>query len=103
MCNVLSSEIHQFKTLQIKGCNEIRFANGGHLFACVTHEKNINVYNFFTGDCLDRMQFGGHIARIMSIDWYANDMGFTTCGQDGMIYFYDLFNYDEKNQGKRNT
>ena len=28
----------------------------------------------------------------MCIDWLANDMGFTTCGLDGNIYFYALFN-----------
>ena len=28
----------------------------------------------------------------MNIDWFANDMGFTTCGLDGNIYFYDLYN-----------
>ena len=26
----------------------------------------------------------------MCIDWFHNDMGFSTCGQDGMIYFYEL-------------
>jgi len=31
------------------------------------------------------------MGRIMSIDWFPNDMGFTTCGQDGNIYFYDLY------------
>ena len=91
MCNVLSKEITPFKTMMIKGCNEIRFSNGGHLFACVAQEKTIHVFNFFTGDCGERMQFQGHMARIMSIDWYGNDMGFTTCGQDGNIYFYDLY------------
>ena len=27
----------------------------------------------------------------MCIDWYANDMGFSTCGQDGQVYFYKLY------------
>jgi len=36
----------------------------------------------------------------MSIDWFANDMGFTTCGQDGNIYFYDL--YSGQDVGERN-
>jgi len=37
------------------------------------------------------MQFSDHTMRVMCIDWFQNDMGFTTCGQDGSIYFYDLF------------
>ena len=40
------------------------------------------------------------MGRIMGIDWYANDMGFTTCGQDGNIYFYDL--YTSQDIGERN-
>ena len=100
MCNVLSSQIEFYKQIPIKGCNEIRFANGGHLFACVFNEKNVHVYNFYTGDSPPNMQFQGHMGRIMSIDWYANDMGFTTCGQDGNIYFYDL--YTSQDIGERN-
>lgn len=40
------------------------------------------------------------MGRVMSIDWFANDMGFTTCGQDGNIYFYDL--YSGTDVGERN-
>lgn len=57
MCNVLSSTIHHFKTISIKGCNEIKFSNGGHLFACVANEKNIHIYNFYTLETNERMQF----------------------------------------------
>ncbi len=85
----------------IKGCNEIRFANGGHLFAAVANEKHIHVYNFYTYDCTERMQFQGHMQRIMGIDWFSNDMGFTTCGQDGNIYFYDLYSGHEVHERNR--
>jgi len=103
MCNVLSNSISFFKSIGIKGCNEIKFSNGGHLFACVANEKLIHVYNFYTTDCNERMQFQGHMGRVMSIDWFPNDMGFTTCGQDGNIYFYDLYSateVGERNRGK---
>ena len=79
-CNVLSSVIQPYNFMQIKGCNEIRFSNGGHLFACVQNDKVIHVYNTYTGDCSERMIFIGHMGKIMSIDWFQNDMGFTTCG-----------------------
>jgi len=100
MCKVLSNTISHYKQLSVKGCNEIRFANGGHLFAIVSAEKNIHVYNFYTYECTERMKFQGHMGRIMSIDWFQNDMGFTTCGQDGNIYFYDL--YSGTDVGERN-
>jgi len=37
----------------------------------------------------------------MSIDWFQNDMGFTTCGLDGNVYFYDLY-YVGQEIGERN-
>ena len=101
MCNVLSNAINSYHTIPIKGCNEIRFSNGGHLFACVYAEKNVNLYNFYTGETTETMSFIGHQARVMSIDWFANDMGFTTCGLDGNIYFYDLYQ-PQLEPGKRN-
>ncbi len=42
----------------------------------------------------------------MGIDWFSNDMGFTTCGQDGNIYFYDLYSgleTHERNRDKDQT
>lgn len=60
MCKVLSEEIAHFKNLAIKGCSEIRFNHGGHLFACVSADKNIHIYNFYTYECTERMKFTGH-------------------------------------------
>jgi hypothetical protein len=40
--------------------------------------------------------------KVCSIDWYENDMGFTTCGVDGNIYFFDLFVHTQEGKG-RNT
>jgi cilia- and flagella-associated protein 57 len=100
VCNILSNSINVPKVLLIKGCNEIRFSNGGHLFAAVASTCLIHVYNFYTHECTERMQFIGHSQRVMCIDWFANDMGFTTCGLDGNIYFYDL--YFGKEIGERN-
>jgi hypothetical protein len=33
MMNVLSSSIKEFNSVQMKNCREVRFSNGGHLFA----------------------------------------------------------------------
>ena len=32
-----------------------------------------------------------HNKSVNSIDWFANDMGFASCGDDGYIYFIDLY------------
>ena len=50
------------------------------------------------------MQFTGHVSRVRCIDWFENDLGFTTCGNDGNVYFYDLYKPGQlKDPGKRNT
>ena len=68
----------------------------------VVNTVNIYVYNFNTYECTERMQFtADHTMRVMCIDWFHNDMGFTTCGQDGSIYFYDLYTCTDS-QGARN-
>lgn len=51
------------------------------------------------------MMFVGHVQRVRCIDWFENDLGFTTCCLGGNIYFYDL-NQHQKNMkaiGARNT
>ncbi len=104
MCNILSRTITSFKTHPIKGCTEIKFSHGGHLFACAANQKDIHVFNFYTGECSISMQFTGHVSRVRCIDWFENDLGFTTCGNDGNVYFYDLFKPGQlKDPGKRNT
>lgn len=102
MLNVLSEGLsQQNKILPVKGCGEIAFANGGHLFACTANlNKDIYVYDFYTADCPQTMMFVGHVSRVMSIAWFDNDMGFASCGQDGNIYFFDLYQPGEP--GKRN-
>ena len=51
------------------------------------------------------MQFTGHVNKVRSIDWFADDLGFTSCGLDGNVYFYDLYQTggnEKKDPGKRN-
>ena len=89
--NVLGQEFSsQPRTLQIKACKEIKFSNGGHLFACAYGTNAIWVYNFYTEDCPQYYQCKGHVNRVRCIDWFENDTGFTSCGIDGNVYYYDL-------------
>jgi hypothetical protein len=47
------------------------------------------------------MQCKGHGARVRAIEWFENDTGFASCGQDGFVFFYDLEHVRETN-GTRN-
>ena len=71
------------------------------MFAAAVGAGNlINVYNFYTGElAFNNMQIKGHNGKIRCIDWWDDDMGFTSCAQDGTCYFFDLIKYrDEMNR-----
>lgn len=38
--------LHEFQTLDIRGCYMVKFSNGGHLLACV-FSKEIRLYQSF--------------------------------------------------------
>ena len=48
------------------------------------------------------MQCKGHTREVRCIDWFDDDMGFTSCGIDGNAYFYDLVKLKEDG-GTRNS
>ena len=97
MMNVLANAIKEYSSISAKQCRELKFCNGGHLFAAsmVGTGNIIQVYNFYTGD-LVIPQMKGHNGRIRCIDWWEDDMGFTSCASDGTCYFYDLIKWRDE-------
>jgi len=90
MCNVLSRQLTTFKLISLKGVTEIQFSNGGQYFAC-TVGKLIYVHNFWTTDGTYLMECTGHNNSVRCIDWWENDQGFTSCCNNGNVYFYELY------------
>jgi len=101
LMNVLSSSIKEFANVPIKGCREISFSPGGHLFACGVQQSSIHVYNFYTLECPSYRQLRGHLNRVRSIDWFDDDTGFNSCAQDGTAYCFDLEEYKETGARKQ--
>ena len=94
--NILSKALQQFKSIPVKGCREIKFSNGGHLFAAAHGNNASFVYNFYTynGDTPPpQFQCKGHIQKVRSIDWFDDDTGFVSASQGGDVYFWDLINH----------
>lgn len=50
LMNVLSSDIKEYQTIPAKNCREIKFSNGGHMFAAAIGNGSIYIYNFYTGE-----------------------------------------------------
>lgn len=92
MMNVLSSSIKEYNSFTLKACRELKFSNGGHKFAAATGSGHVFVYDFYTGE---HLPCKGHTAKVRCIDWFADDMGFASCAQDGTAYFFDLIKQKE--------
>lgn len=93
--NVLSKSLQQFKNIQVKGCTEIKFSNGGHLFAAAYGNNATYVFNFYTNENPPNFQCKGHIQKVRAIDWFDDDMGFVSAGQGGDVFFWELLNVKE--------
>ena len=73
-------------------CNIIKFSNGGHLLAAVS-ERKIYVIRSFSREIL-RIFNTPHKGNIISIYFHDEDSFIYSCGTDGIIVQYNLFNFD---------
>lgn len=46
------------------------------------------------------MVFTGHVQKIKCIDWFENDLGFSTCCLGGSIYFYVMYQYEKSSNAQ---
>ena len=83
-------------------CSILKFSNGGHLLAAVS-ERKIYVINSFSRETL-RIFNTPHKGNIVSIFFHDEDSFIYSCGTDGIIVQYNLFNFDTvKLTNKLNT
>ena len=83
-------------------CTIIKFSNGGHLLAAVS-ERKIYVINSFSRETL-RIFNTPHKGNIVSIYFHDEDSFIYSCGTDGIVVQYNLFNFDTvKLTNKLNT
>lgn len=66
MMIVFHNYIKPYQDISIRACAEVRFSNGGHLFAA-TNGSYIKIYNFYTGENPPNMEFKGHSGKVRSI------------------------------------
>lgn len=87
--NICARNLKVYQELFIKSCREIKFSNGGHLFAC-TDNHNIKVFRFYQGDCPEGYTFKEHVNKVRSITWFDDDSGFVSSGIDGVCLAWKL-------------
>jgi WD40 repeat protein len=91
LMNIFQNTLHKYKQIEVKGCKEIQFSHGGHLFACQS-SSSILVYNFYTWDKIKNNdgEFKKHSAYIRSICWLEDDSGFVSSGYDENVCLWKL-------------
>jgi WD40 repeat protein len=72
--------VAQFNFHEIRGCTEISFSNGGHLYAINDEENNIQVFKFWQNERPLEWVFTAHTGLIKSIQWLEDDTGFVSAG-----------------------
>jgi len=87
MYNVLTDDLHFCYEFALKGCNEVKFSNGGHAFAAVIAHR-ILIVNTYDFQCT--AQLGGHMVLIRSISWSANDLYITSSDLNGVMYRWQI-------------
>jgi len=72
--NIFSEELKEvYQPIGLRGCKEIKFSHGGHLFACASNPNLIHIYNFYTMECPDYYICSGHHSSVRGIDWHEDD------------------------------
>ena len=89
MMNVFATTIKHYKEIHIKGCKEIKFCNGGHMFAAANGHE-VQVFNFYTGENPQNMKFRKHIAKVTSLHWNEDDSLLYSAGADGAVYEWKI-------------
>jgi cilia- and flagella-associated protein 57 len=89
--NVYARNLKQIPDINInfKGCKEIKFSNGGHLFAC-TNGYTVNVVRFYQGEQPEDYVFREHMGRVKAIQWLDDDSGLASVGMDGTCIMWRL-------------
>ena len=87
--NVFKSTIKAFKDISIRACAEVKFSNGGQMFAA-TNGSYIKVFNFYTGESPSHLEFKGHSGRVKALTWNEDDTNFVSAGMDGAVYEWRL-------------
>ena len=97
MLNLFKDELKEYNSINIKGCREIKFSHGGHMFA-IAHLNQINVYKFYTGENTPDLCYKAHYGSVRCLHWMDDDSGFISGGWDGFVYCWNL--YTDKNDKK---
>ncbi|XP_055341475.1 cilia- and flagella-associated protein 57-like isoform X2 [Paramacrobiotus metropolitanus] len=87
LMHILNDDIKTVRDLSIRGCKEVKFCRGGHLFAAA-NGSIVQIYGTVQFDNVANLK--GHTARIRCILWAHDDIHLFTTSQDGSLFEWDM-------------
>ncbi|GBF89931.1 cilia- and flagella-associated protein [Raphidocelis subcapitata] len=84
---VLLDDLRTVKEFAIRGCREVCFAHGGHLFAAANGAA-VGVFSTYTSENIGNLR--GHNSKVRGLCWSADDSRLLTAGADGAVYEWRL-------------
>jgi hypothetical protein len=93
VCHVLDDELREYRSLDHRSCNKMKFSSGGQ-YLIIVEQKNFFIYASYTLECLAKIKCPSPF--ISSIAFNDNDTYFGMVSGDGFVYRYDLLNFKMK-------
>jgi WD40 repeat protein len=81
--NILQNKLKQFREVPIKNCKEVRFSNGGHLWAAAS---TLTVLVYDSKNFQQLYTFQGHMMSVKKLLWGPSDAMLFSAGMDGCVY-----------------
>jgi WD40 repeat protein len=98
LMHVLEKTLVAYKTFTVFHPLSVKFSNYGHMFNILS-EKNFQIYNFYSGEVilssLSTTVAQNYWDELTSLKWDKDDAGFATCGKDGRVYYWRVFNPED--------
>ena len=89
MLNIQYDDIRVSKDINVKGCTELAYSNGGH-YVAIANGTIIQLYSVYTGEQITNFAFRGHTNHIKQIVWHPDDLGLISSGLDGQVFEWSL-------------
>jgi cilia- and flagella-associated protein 57 len=85
--HILLDDLRLCIELPVKCCRVCEFSQGGNLLATV-NGSIISVFDTHSGDRV--VDLRGHNSKVRSLHWLQSGFQLLSCGQDGVVYLWDL-------------
>lgn len=89
LMSVTVDDLRMYQEFPLRGCREVRFSNGGGLFAAV-QGTSIHVFNTWSYEPV--ATFKEHTGKVKSIAWSSDDTSLVSAGFDGGVFVWNPLN-----------